>query len=175
MIFMKYILSIFLFLFSLQANSSELTYKLGIGDLIKIQVYDEPELSMETRVGDSGYINYPFLGRIKLRGLTLDEVKDSIHDGLSQGYLVNPNVFVSVVEYRPYFINGEVENSGGYPYQPGLTVNKVIALAGGFTERASKSSIYVSSSDNPSLAPKKVTLLHKIQPGDIITVEQSFF
>ncbi|MBF4323294.1 polysaccharide biosynthesis/export family protein [Vibrio anguillarum] len=150
-------------------------YKLGVGDQIRIQVYDEPELSLETRVSDSGTIDYPFLGRIKLKGKTTEEVKAAIHDGLLDGYLINPNVFVSVVMYRPYFINGQVKTSGSYPYYPGLTVNKAITIAGGFTERASKTKIYISSSDEPSAQPVKVNLLDKIQPGDIITVEESFF
>ncbi|MDF9400686.1 exopolysaccharide export protein VpsN [Vibrio sp. 1180_3] len=172
---MKYFLAIILSCFSLSTLANENLYKLGVGDQIKIQVYDEPELSMETRVSDSGNIDYPFLGRIKLKGKTIEEVKTAIHDGLLEDYLVNPNVFVSVIEYRPYFINGEVDKSGSYPYHPGLTVNKAITIAGGFTERASKTNIYISSSDDPSAKPVKVTLLHKIQPGDILTIEESFF
>lgn len=159
----------------MSALASETLYKLGVGDQIKIQVYNEPELSMEIRISDSGHIDYPFLGQIKLKDKTIEEVKVDIHDGLLDGYLVNPNVFISVIEYRPYYINGEVENSGSYPYNPGLTVNKAITIAGGFTERASKKNIYISSSDDPNIKATKVTLLHKIQPGDILTIEESFF
>ena len=172
---MKSLFSILLLCVSFQALASDELYRLGVGDLIKVQVYDEPELSLETRVSDSGSIDYPVLGSIALKGRTLREVKQSIHDGLLDGYLVNPNVYVSVVEYRPYFINGEVITSGGYPFHPGLTVNKAITIAGGFTERASKSKIFVSSSDEPDSKPTRVSLLHRIQPGDIITVEESFF
>ena len=172
---MKYFLVILLSCLSWSTLANESFYKLGVGDQIRIQVYDEPELSIETRVGDSGNIDYPFLGRIKLKGKTIEEVKTVIHNGLIDGYLVNPNVFVSIVEYRPYFINGQVKISGSYPYHPGLTVNKAITIAGGFTKRASKTKIYISSSDAPEAKPVKVTLLHKIQPGDILTVEESFF
>lgn len=73
-----------------------------------------------------------------LEGKTLEEVKTTIHDGLLDGYLINPNVSVSILEYRPFFVNGQVMKPGSYPYHPGLTVNKAITIAGGFTERASK-------------------------------------
>ncbi|HAS6347410.1 TPA: polysaccharide export protein [Vibrio vulnificus] len=172
---MKYFLLFFLALFSLQTLADDSHYKLGVGDLIRIQVYDEPELSLETRISDSGSLDYPFLGRIALKGKSIEQVKTAIHNGLLDGYLVNPNVFVSVVEYRPFFVNGEVKKAGGYPYTPGLTVNKAITIAGGFTERASKTNIFIVPSDNPSARPVKVALLDKIQPGDILTIEQSFF
>lgn len=171
---MKYLIILLVLLFSTNVLATLGLYRLGVGDLIKIQVYDEPELYLESKISDSGYVDYPFLGRIKLKDKTLEQVKQSILDGLLDGYLVNPNVYVSIVEYRPYFINGEVKLSGSYPFLPGLTVNKAITIAGGFTERASKSNIFVSSVD-PDTKPKRVNLANKIQPGDIITVEESFF
>ncbi|MFG0605987.1 exopolysaccharide export protein VpsN [Vibrio mimicus] len=150
-------------------------YRLGVGDQIRIQVYDEPELSVETRVSDNGTIDYPFLGKIRLKGKTLEEVKVAIHDGLLDGYLINPNVSVSILEYRPFFVNGQVMKPGSYPYYPGLTVNQAITIAGGFTERASKTNLQISSSDDPQAKPVKVTLFSKLQPGDILTVAESFF
>lgn len=104
---MKYLLSFLLCLLvwpSLAVANDDF-YRLGVGDQIRIQVYDEPELSFETRVSDNGNIDYPFLGRIRLKGKTLEEVKTTIHDGLLDGYLINPNVSVSILEYRPFFVN----------------------------------------------------------------------
>ncbi|RJG47908.1 polysaccharide biosynthesis/export family protein [Motilimonas pumila] len=157
------------------ANDFEANYKLGAGDTISIQVYGEPELSTEILLNDSGRINYPFLGRLQVKGLTVEKVKDTIENGLKGDYLISPNVHVSITSYRSFFINGEVKQPGGYEFQPGLTVNKAIALAGGFTERASKSDIILSSSDNPNRKGLSVELSKKIMPGDILTVEQSFF
>ncbi|EOW9279862.1 exopolysaccharide export protein VpsN [Vibrio cholerae] len=174
---MKYLLSFLLCLLvwpSLVVANDDF-YRLGVGDQIRIQVYDEPELSFETRVSDNGNIDYPFLGRIRLKGKTLEEVKTTIHDGLLDGYLINPNVSVSILEYRPFFVNGQVMKPGSYPYHPGLTVNKAITIAGGFTERASKTNLFISSSDDPEAKPTKATLLSKLQPGDILTVAESFF
>ena len=114
------------------------SYRLGTGDRIFIQVFDEQDLTMETRVSSSGVINYSFLGQLQVAGRNSGELENEITGLLRDGYLVNPSVNVSVLEYRPFFINGEVVRPGGYPYQPGLTLEKAIALAGGLTDRASK-------------------------------------
>jgi len=152
------------------------SYRLGTGDKIYIQVFDEQDLTMETRVGSSGVINYSFLGTVQVAGQTTSELEQHIVSLLSDGYLVNPSVNVSVVEYRPFFINGEVKSPGGYPYQPGLTMEKAIALAGGLTDRASKRKMYLQKGGQASeQARGKVSMGSKISPGDIITIEEGFF
>jgi polysaccharide export outer membrane protein len=109
-------------------------------------------------------------------GQTTSELEQHIVSLLSDGYLVNPSVNVSVVEYRPFFINGEVKSPGGYPYQPGLTMEKAIALAGGLTDRASKRKMYLQKGGQASeQARGKVSMGSKISPGDIITIEEGFF
>ncbi|HET8704841.1 MAG TPA: SLBB domain-containing protein, partial [Pseudomonadales bacterium] len=94
---------------------------------------------------------------------------------LKDGYLVNPSVSVAVISYRQFFINGEVKQAGGYAYQPGLTLRKAIALAGGVTERASSSKITVIHENDGERKPKPISLDDVLRPGDIITVYQSFF
>ncbi|WNC71209.1 polysaccharide biosynthesis/export family protein [Thalassotalea psychrophila] len=150
-------------------------YLLDTGDTINITVFGEPELSKQTLLSDSGNITYPFLGEISVRGLTVVELEKNIHNGLKGDYLINPNVSVAIVEYRPFFIDGEVKKDGAYPYQPGLTVAKAVTLAGGFTERASKSKIYLIKSNDPEQTATLVKFNTKVGPGDIITVKQSFF
>lgn len=150
-------------------------YRLGSGDKILINVYGEDDLTVETQLSDSGLVNYPFLGELKVTGLTVAELETRIYTGLKGDYLVSPNVHVSILEYRPFFIHGEVERPGGFPYQPGLTVSKAAALAQGFTERASKTKIFVVRGDDPSQTPEKIDLNTLLRPGDVVTVEQSFF
>ena len=92
--------------------------------------------------------------------------------------MIEPRVNVSVKEYRPFFITGEVEDPGGYPYQPGLTLRKAITLAGGFTERASKNKIYVTKKgliDSLTEIRQLIKLQDPVHPDDVITIEQSFF
>ncbi|WP_255556408.1 polysaccharide biosynthesis/export family protein [Methylococcus sp. Mc7] len=149
-------------------------YRLGSGDLIKIYVLNEENLSMEVRLSDAGTISYPFLGEIHALGRTVSELAAEITRGLKGPYLVDPKVSVSVIEYRKFFIGGEVKAPGGYPFQPGLTIQKAVALAGGFTERAS-SDIVVIHEDDPMQTPVEANVMTPVRPGDVITIKESFF
>lgn len=150
------------------------SYILGPGDKIEIKVYGQKELTVETLLSDSGEINYPFFGQIKVTGLTVKQVEKLIYKGLKNGYLVNPNVYVHVVLYRPFYIHGEVKQPGGYPYQPGMTVNQAIALAGGLTERASKDKIYLFKERNKN-HQITASMTYKVNAGDTILIKQRFF
>lgn len=150
-------------------------YLLGTGDMVRIQVYNEKDLYLEARVSDTGTISYPFLGELKAKGMSLTKLEALITSRLKGDYLINPKVSIDMIEYRPFYVNGEVEDAGGFPYQPGLTVRKAIAIAGGFKERASKDSIYVIHEDSMTSEPINITLDSAVLPGDIITIEQSFF
>ena len=150
-------------------------YRLGVGDSLKIQVYGEPDLNIEARIGEKGLISYPFLGTIEVLGMTSVELEKYIIEGLKGDYLVNPEVAVHIMEYRKFFVNGEVRSPGGFPYQPGITVHKAISLAGGFSERASRDKIYIVRENSSNRKAVKAALDTRISPGDIITVEESFF
>ena len=152
------------------------TYKLGSGDMISIRVLGEDDLKRERiRLSDAATISYPVLGEIRLAGKTVGEIERAITAGLKGRYLVNPQVTVTINEYRNFFINGQVERPGGYPFIPGLTVRKAVSLAGGFRERASREKIFVIREDDRSQKPVRVDQNASIHPGDIITIEESFF
>ncbi len=150
------------------------SYLLEQGDQISIQVFDEPDLTMDQRVGASGTINYSYLGDLRVAGKTAQQLEQEITGMLQNGFLVNPAVNVTVVEYRPFFINGEVRNPGSYPYQPGLTLDKAIALAGGLTDRASTRKMFVQKASN-SDGQARASLSTPIAPGDIISINEGFF
>ncbi|QUM80707.1 polysaccharide export protein [Moritella sp. 5] len=150
------------------------SYILGPGDKVEIKVFGQKNLTVETLLSNSGQINYPFFGEIKVTGLTVKQVEKLIYNGLKGDYLVNPNVYVHVVEYRPFYIHGEVNKPGGYSYQPGLTVNQAIALAGGLTERASKQKIYLFKEKNKN-TQINASLTYKVNAGDTILIKQRFF
>jgi protein involved in polysaccharide export with SLBB domain len=170
-----FLLTFLVFPFCSSSAETLSDYQLGSGDRIQIQVFDEADLSMEVRLSDAGTISYPFLGEVSVSGNTVSQLEAQIVGGLKGDYLVDPKVNVAVVEYRPFYINGEVEEPGGYPYQPGLTLRKAIALAGGFTERASKSKINVLSEGAADGRQRQIAMDVTLKPGDIVTVEQSFF
>ncbi|MNJ68872.1 SLBB domain protein [compost metagenome] len=98
-----------------------------------------------------------------------------ITDKLKDGYLVEPRVTVSVITYREFYISGEVQKPGGYPYQPGLTLDRAIALAGGLTERASLKRVTIVRGLGETRVAEKATIDTAILPGDTITIAQGFF
>jgi len=177
-------LNVFLFLYvtllyvaivSAQADIPSSQYKLSTGDKIRIQVYNEDDLYLETTVSDRGTISYPFLGELRVADLTPAQLEQEITARLKGDYLIDPKVSVDILEYRPFYVNGEVESPGSFPFQPGITIRKAISVAGGFKERASKDKIFVIRGNDPSGNSIKIGLDDSVYPGDIITVEQSFF
>jgi len=123
--------------FAVELDQKNEGYRLGQGDRIVIKIYEQPDLTLETQLNDSGTINFPFIGSVNLLGVTVEQAQQIIFEGLNGDYLIDPNVFVSVIEYRPFYIHGYVNRAGGYSYQPGMTLSQAIALAGGMTERGS--------------------------------------
>jgi protein involved in polysaccharide export with SLBB domain len=151
-------------------------YKMAAGDVLTIKVFGEEDLSREKiRLTDAGTVFYPVLGEIQVLGKTVGELEKLITDGLRGRYLVNPRVAVTIDDYRQFFVNGQVEKAGAYPYQPGLTVAKAVAIAGGFKERASQSKMFVIRETDPKKGKERVELGTGIFPGDVLTVEESFF
>jgi polysaccharide biosynthesis/export protein VpsN len=152
------------------------SYRLGSGDTISIRVLGEEDLKRERiRLSDAGTVSFPVLGEIKVKGLTVGALEEYITRSLKGRYLVNPQVTVSIDEYRSFFVNGMVEKPGGYPFSPGMTVRKAISVAGGFKERASREKFNIIRDDDPKQVPRRVDLNTAVMPGDILTIEESFF
>ncbi|WP_213878307.1 polysaccharide biosynthesis/export family protein [Pseudomonas sp. dw_358] len=151
-------------------------YRLGSGDVLSINVYGEEGLTFkEIPVNDAGVLSFPMIGNVQAKGHTTAEVTDEMVKRLKNGYLNDPQVSVSVVTYRPFFINGEVKKPGGYPYQPGLRVSGAISLGEGLTERGSDSRITVIRASDPTHKEEKAKLDDPVAPGDTINVQQGFF
>jgi protein involved in polysaccharide export with SLBB domain len=183
MMLMRYVSLLFVLFLSLSALAQQAepvvadgadNYVLGPGDAIRIKVFGEPELDLDVQLTDSGTLNYPFLGTVKVTGMTLKQLEQRIYSGLKGDYFVEPNVFVGMVQYRPFYIHGEVKKPGGYPYQPGMTIDQAVALAGGMTERASKEKIFIAR-EGDKANKINADLNSKIHAGDTVTIEQRFF
>lgn len=159
------------------AQRSEISaYKLGAGDVITIKVFGEDDLSREkVKITDAGTVPYPVLGELRVLGRTVGELEKLVTDGLRGRYLVNPRVAVTIDDYRQFFVNGQVASPGGFAYQPGLTVAKAISLAGGLKERASVNKMFLVREDDPAKARARVDMNAEVRPGDVLTVEESFF
>ncbi|MEZ5495788.1 MAG: polysaccharide biosynthesis/export family protein [Gammaproteobacteria bacterium] len=150
-------------------------YNISSGDVLHLEVFGEPELNLDVTVDSSGFIEYPFAGRVSVEGKEVGDVKGEIVTLLKDGYFINPQVTVVVKEFKPFFIQGEVKSPGSYPFEPGLTVRKAVALAGGFTERANKKKIYITEAGEDESSERKISLDESIASGDIIIVKESFF
>ena len=181
-IHIRYLLCAALLLLALpalaQENQDDSSYTLNTGDHVQVTVFEEPDLSISAVLDDTGAISYPLLGELHVRGLTARELRAEITERLRGRFLINPRVNVSIVEHRPFFVRGEVSNPGSFPFKPGLTLEKAVSMAGGFTSRASKSKFYIVSDDRPDEEQgerKNANLASRIRPGDIIHIEQSFF
>ncbi|THG87307.1 polysaccharide export protein [Pseudomonas sp. A-1] len=174
--FLRLILGLILLNSSMAMAEGNSTYKLASGDVIRISVFGEPDLSFEeVRLNDAGIFSYPFIGEVRAKGKTATEIEKVLTESLKGDYLVDPRVSVSVLEYREFFISGEVKTPGGYKFQPGLTLRRAVALAGGLTERASTGRITIIRDQDSSRTPQPATLDTIVMPGDTITIDQGFF
>jgi len=172
----RYALLTLLFLFGLGPASglaADASYRLGPGDQISIQVYDEADLSLTLRIDESGVFNYPYLGVIRASGQSVATLEKQITDGLLQDILVNPSVNVSITSYRNFYIGGEIKSPGGYPYRPGLTVQQAITVGGGPTDYASKTKFLILREGRTD--PQPATATTQVRPGDTITVLEGLF
>ncbi len=150
-------------------------YRMGPGDVIDISVYGEPDLSVEKKLDRSGIVTFPFIGDIQATGLTTAELENEVREGLLGDYLVDPQVTVSVMTYRPFFIHGQVVKPGGYPYQEDLRLDKALALAGGLASRASKTNWKITRVVDGKTITIDADIATVVLPDDIIKIEQSFF
>ncbi|MBW7981433.1 polysaccharide export protein [Enterobacillus tribolii] len=154
--------------------SADNRYWLGEGDQVNIVVAGEPDMTMRFMLDNGGTITFPYIGQLRLSGKTPEEVSAEITRRLRGDYLQNPMVTVTVSQFRNIFILGEVKKPDGYAWQPGLTVEKALALGGGFTDRADKHDLSIRLSGSNELL-ENVDLRHSVHPGDTVIVGMSFF
>jgi protein involved in polysaccharide export with SLBB domain len=151
------------------------SYQLGPGDEIRITVFRHEDLSGEFELDGDGFFALPLVGEIKAGGQTARQLENVIETAFKDGgYLVNPQVGLEVLNYRPFYILGEVNQPGSYPYVNGMTVINAVALAGGYTYRASQDGISVTRGGSNG-AKVSVGPASQILPGDIINVPERFF
>lgn len=149
-------------------------YRLSAGDKVRIAVFGEDDLTVTSQVSARGTISYPLLGELKVQGLTPGELEALIATRLRGPYLVDPRVTVSIEAYREFFVMGQVNRPGSYPFLPGLTVRKAVSVAGGFTERASRTKLFVVS-EGATTQERKVGPDDPVGPGDTVIIKESFF
>ncbi len=150
-------------------------YRLGPGDLLRVVVFGHEDLSGEFEVKGSGHVSLPLIREVKAAGLTVREFEQAVIDALKPDFLINPRVSVDVLNYRPFYILGEVKRPGSYPYVNGMTVVNAIALAGGYTYRAKENEVLITRVGDPGNKQEPADHQTVVLPGDVIEVPERFW
>jgi polysaccharide export outer membrane protein len=151
------------------------TYRLGAGDKLRITVFGETDLTGEYEVNSAGAVAFPLVGDVAASGKTLPEFSAALTDALVPDYLLNANPAVEVLNYRPFYILGEVRTPGTYPYSANLTVVNAVATAEGFTYRANKRVVFIKHADANQERRYRLTTTTPVQPGDTIRIAERIF
>ncbi len=150
-------------------------YKLGSGDKVRVIVFGEENLSGEFVVDDAGNVSLPLIGNVPARGKSVQDLQENVAGRYRNGYLRDPKISIEVLNYRPFFITGEVKKTGEFPYKAGLTVQDAVGVAGGYTYRANTGKAYVrragQNGENAVDLGKRIP----INPGDSIRIPERFF
>ncbi len=156
-------------------DQTRANYQLGPGDKLSITVFKQDDLSGEYTINGSGRFAMPFIDGIQAGGLTIPELSDVIVSKLKPDYLLNPRVSIEVLNFRPYYIIGEIGSSGSYPFVEGISYLNAVAIAGGFSYRARKKYVMVKRSEDVEAEELKLQLNDFVRPGDIIRVTERLF
>jgi polysaccharide export outer membrane protein len=151
------------------------SYHLGGGDKLKITVFNQEDMNGEYTVDGAGNVSLPLIGTVAAKGLTLAEFENRLKGKLSPDYLLNPKIAIQVLNYRPFYILGEVKKPDSYPYVSGMTYLTAVAIAGGYTYRAKENVAYVIHASNPEQKEVETKLEEAVQPGDIIRIDERLF
>lgn len=150
-------------------------YRLGSGDKLRIIVFGEPDLSGEFFVDGSGTVDLPLIGDVTAQGHTVVDFEKLVVKRFSNGYLRDPNVSIEVLNYRPFFIIGEVKRGGEYPYKSGLTVQDAVAIAGGYSYRANEKAAFIRRAGSDTESKFVLSQRVAIFPGDNVRIPERFF
>ncbi|MDP9127626.1 MAG: polysaccharide export protein [Pseudomonadota bacterium] len=149
-------------------------YILGIGDKVRITTFGEASLSGDFQVSSTGVISMPLVGEVNAAGQTIAQLQAAVVTKLSNGFMKKPDVSIEVLNYRPFFIVGEIMKPGSYNFVNGMTVINAVAMAGGYTYRADKDDIKLKHG-GPDGQEEQVTEGTAVHPGDVVKVPERFF
>lgn len=153
-------------------EQSSASYALDTGDVLRVTVYNDTQLTNSYGIDDAGYISIPLVGRVFVRGKTVSTTSALITTRLASGYLRDPNVAVEVAQYRPFYIQGEVASSGQFSYVFGMTVRAAVSTAGGFSDVAAKKSVTIYRNSAAGVITLRASMDDLVQPGDTIVVHE---
>ena len=150
-------------------------YTLASGDRLRIIVFGQENLSNIYAVDSAGRIAMPLIGTVTVGKMTTAQAAAAIEARLKAGFLREPKVTVEVEVYRPFFVLGEVTNSGQFPYVNGMNVQTAVAIAGGFGPRAAKDYAEITRPVGDDLVTATVPITHPVRPGDTVVIKERWF
>ncbi|WBH16354.1 polysaccharide biosynthesis/export family protein [Sphingomonas radiodurans] len=150
-------------------------YRLGVGDRVKLTVFNEPNLAGEFWVNPDGFVSLPLIGNVQASGKAVSQIAADAKMRFADGYLRDPRVSMEVTVFRPFYILGEVSQPGQYPYAIGLTALNAVATAKGFTPRANRDVVRIRRQGEPGEVNYRLSPELMIYPGDTIRVGERFF
>ncbi len=169
-------------------SSGESDYVLVIGDVVELNVFREPDLTTQATIARDGTVQLPLIREVRLAGLTIRSARELLRGLYDKSYLVDPQVFLNVVKYaeRKFTIMGQVARPGSYELQGGerMDLLEAIGLAGGFTRIANRGRVIIQRREGEDVTAIKANAKRmadgkeppiEIQPGDVITVSESWF
>jgi protein involved in polysaccharide export with SLBB domain len=156
-------------------NDVKSDYRLGAGDKVRVTVYGEPNLTGEYYVSTRGTLSVPLIGDVPAAGQTVPQIAEAVRTKLADGYIRDPKVAAEVLTYRPYYILGEVNKPGEYPYTSDLTVMNAVATAGGFTYRAQTKKVLIRHAQSGKEIEAPLTATTPVEAGDTVRIKERFF
>jgi len=157
------------------AKAATAAPKLQPGDKIQVTVFGEDKLSGDYQLDPSGLVSLPLAGTIKAQGLTQAELEQALAKKFRSEYLKNPKVTVTITTLQPFYMMGEVQKPGEYPYKSGLNVLTAMAVAGGPTYRANRNTVEIQRRGETSMREYPVSVSVPVLPGDVIRVPERYF
>jgi polysaccharide export outer membrane protein len=157
------------------ATTERHAYRLGVGDKLHISVFDEPNLAGDFEVNAKGDVSFPLIGDVPAAARTSDQLAQEIARRLRNGYLRAPSVSIEVATRRPFYIMGEVNKPGEYPYEPDITVLDAVAEASGFTDRADKRHVFIKNGGQDQEARYPLRETTAVAPGEVVRIGEQFF
>jgi polysaccharide export outer membrane protein len=151
-------------------------YRLGANDRVRIIVFGQPTLTGEYTLDGNGVLAFPLIGNVNAQGQTTGQLQQAIASRLDPDFLRNPSVSAEVITRRPFYVIGEVQKPGNYPYVTDMTALQAIAMAGGYTYRARQNNLYLKRLDaNGRMVRVAATPETRVKPGDTVEVKERYF
>ncbi len=158
-----------------KGGTSAADYRLGPNDRTRIIVFGQPNLTGEFQLDGNGVLAFPLIGNVDANGMTPRELQRAIATKLDPEYMRNPSVSVEVATHRPFYVVGEVQKPGSYPFVTDMTLLEAVATAGGETYRANMSKFWIKRRVNGEIVRVSASQESQIQPGDTVIVRERYF